>query len=496
MEALQLLANGFVLAFEPTNLLFALIGCLLGTFIGLLPGIGPPAGIAILIPLTFTVDPTPGIIMLAAIYYGAMYGSTISSVLINTPGDAASAVTCIDGYEMAKQGRAGPALTVAALASFFGGTVSTFGLVLVALPLVELALNFGPPEFFSLMVMSLCLVAALTGESLLRGLVAVALGLLTAMVGMEPYMGTPRFTFGIEGLLDGIHLVAAVMGLFGVSEILLNVEKEVRGSVYSTHLRSMVPSWSDLKSSAAAIVRGTGIGFFFGVIPGVGAIVPTFVSYTMEKKLSKVPERFGKGAIEGVAGPEASNNACSNASFIPLFTLGIPGSASTAVLLGALIMHGLSPGPLLFQQNPDFVWAIIASLYIGNIILLILNVPLIPMWLAILKIPYAYLVVLMLTFIVAGAYSLTNSVFTIGVTFFFGIIGYVFKKLSVPLAPFVMTLVLAPLMERGLRQSLEISAGNFSIFVTRPISVVLLCLAAVALLNSAVGMYRQTRASR
>ena len=495
METFELLANGFVTALQPTNLLFAFLGCFLGTFIGLLPGIGPSAAIAVLIPLTFTIDPTPGIIMLAAIYYGAMYGGTISSVLINTPGDPATAVTCLEGYEMAKQGRAGAVLTVAAIGSFIGGTLSTFGLVLVALPLVRLALKFGPPEFFALIVMSMCLVAALAGRSLVRAMISAAFGLLIAIVGLEPYLGTPRFTFGLEGLLDGVALIPAIMGLFGVSEILLNVEKGAR-QVYTTKVKSMVVSLRDLKASIMPIVRGTGIGFFFGVVPGVGAIIPTFLSYVAEKKFSKTPEKFGTGMIEGVAGPETANNACSNAAFIPLFTLGIPGSGTTAVLIGAFIMHGLTPGPLLFQQHSDFVWTIIASLYIGNVILVILNVPLIPVWVAALKIPYSLLFALILALIAVGSYSLTSSVFTIGVTLAFGILGYVFRKLDIPLAPLVMTLILAPLMERGLRQSLEMSAGDFSIFVTRPISAAFLAVAVVVLANAAFGILRRLQAVR
>ena len=492
MESLQLLMVGFGIALQPTNLMFAIVGCLLGTLIGVLPGVGPAAGTAILIPITFVLDPTPAIIMLSAIYYGAMYGGTITSVLINTPGEAASAITCLEGYEMAKRGRAGAALSIAAIGSFIGGSIATMGLVLIALPLTALALKFGPPEFFALMVLGLSLVTGLAAKSMIRALMAAVFGLLIAMVGIDPVMGAPRFSFGMTELLDGFNFVPVVMGIFGISEILLNAESESR-SVFDTKMSTLIPTAKDMKDSIGAILRGTAIGFFLGLIPGVGAVVPTFMSYVAEKKVSKTPEKFGTGMIQGVAGPETANNAYANAALIPLFTLGIPGSPTIAILMGAFMMNGLIPGPFLFKEHADFVWAVIASLYIGNLILVILNLPLIPMWVAILKIPYSILFALILGFCVVGSYSLDNSVFDIGVMLIFGLIGYAFKKLDIPLAPVALTLILGPLMERGLRQSLEISRGDFSIFFTRPIALGLLVIAALFVIGASLRVVSQVR---
>jgi putative tricarboxylic transport membrane protein len=475
--------GGFAAALQPTNLLFAVIGCILGTLIGVLPGVGPAAGCAMLIPVTVVLNPTGAIIMLAAIYYGAMYGGTITSVLVNVPGEAASAVTCLDGYAMAKQGRAGPALSIAAIGSFIGGTVATLGLVVVAVPLTRFALSFGPPEFFALMFVGLSLVTGLAGRSLVRALISAILGMLIAMVGIDPVMGAPRFTFGQTDLLDGFGIVPVVMGVFGISEILLNAEAQAM-QVFDTKMSSLILSMKDIKASVWPIVRGTGIGFFLGLIPGVGAVVPTFLSYSVEKRASKTPEKFGTGMIEGVAGPETTNNAYANAALIPLFTLGIPSSPTTAIIMGALMMNGLIPGPMLFKENPQFVWAVIASFFIGNAILLILNLPCIPLWVAVLKIPYSILLTLILGFCVVGAYSLSNSVFDVGAMLAFGIVGYLFKKLDIPSAPLVLTLILGPLMERGLRQSLEMSRGDFSIFFTRPISGTLLAIAAVVIVTS------------
>ncbi len=478
MDTLQLLLNGFVTAMQPVNLVFALLGCLLGTLVGVLPGIGASGAMAILIPFTFVLDPTPAIIMLAAIYYGAMYGGTITSVLINTPGEAAAAVTCLDGYEMAKRGRAGAALAISAVGSFIGGTVSMLGLVLLALPLTALALQFGPPEFFGLMVLGLSLVISLAGKSLLRALLSAALGMVIAMVGMDPMMGLARFTFGNPELLDGLGLVPIVMGLFGVAEILLNAETGV-AQVFDTRMSTLIPSMKDLRASAWPIARGSVTGFFLGLIPGVGAIVTTFVSYVVEKRMSRTPEKFGTGMIEGVAGPETANNAHHVAALIPLFTLGIPCSASIAIIMGAFMMNGLIPGPLLFKEHADFVWAVIASMYVANAMLLVLNLPLIPMWVAVLRLPYSVLFAIILAFCVLGAYSLENRIFDVGTMVAFGIVGYVFKKMDYPLGPMVLTLILGRMMETGLRRSLEMSLGEFDILFTRPISATLLALAAL-----------------
>lgn len=474
--------------------MFAFIGCVLGTVVGVLPGLGPSAATAILLPVTMGMNPTAAIIMLAAIYYGAMYGGTITSVLLNVPGEAASVVTCIDGYEMAKRGRAGAALAIAAIGSFIGGSVATIGLVMVAMPLTRFALSFGPPEFFALMVMGLSMVIGLAGSSLPRALISAIIGLLLAQIGIDLVTGAPRFTFGRMELLDGFGIVPVVMGLFGIGEIFLNAEAKAT-QIFDTKMRSLILSKKDIKDSAAPIARGTVLGFFIGLIPGVGAIVPTYLSYAIEKRLSKNPDRFGSGAIEGVAGPETTNNAYANSALIPLFTLGIPGNATTAILMGALMMNGLVPGPLLFTEHPQFIWAVIASFFIGNLILLILNVPLIPIWVALLKVPYAILVALVMGFCVVGSYSLSNSVFDIGAMLGFGILGYIFKKLDIPAAPLVLTLILGPLMERGLRQSLEMSRGDFSIFFSRPLSATLLAIAVLIIITSTVSALKPIKIS-
>ena len=467
------------------NLLYAFIGCVLGTLIGVLPGLGPAAGTAILIPVTFSLDPIGGIIMLAAIYYGAMYGGTITSVLVNVPGEAASVITCLDGYQMAKQGRAGPALGIAAIGSFIGGTFATFALMVVSLPLATFALRFGPPEVFALLVVGLSLVTGLSGRSLLAALVMTVFGLMLSMIGMDPVRGAPRFTFGIPPLYDGIGFIPVVMGLFGIGEILLSMEAPVL-EVIKTKLTDLLPKREEWRVSTGAIGRGTIIGFFLGLIPGIGAIIPTFLAYAVEKKVSKHPEKFGTGVIEGVASPETANNAYANGAMVPLLTLGIPGSPTLAVLMGAFIIHGLTPGPFLFKERPDVVWGLIASLYLGNVILLVLNLPLVGFWAKLLEIRYQFLYPGILLFCILGAYSLNQSVFDVGVMIVFGVLGYIFRKIDWPLAPTVLALILGPMMERALRTSLEMSAGDLSILVTRPISAVLLIVAAIVLLTPGV----------
>ena len=485
MDALQYWIQGFSVATLPMNLLYSLIGCILGTLIGVLPGLGPAAGTAILIPITFNLDPIGAIIMLAAIYYGAMYGGTITSVLVNVPGEAASVITCLDGYQMAKQGRAGPALGIAAIGSFIGGTFATFALMVVSLPLASLALRFGPPEVFSLLVVGLSLVTGLSGRSLLAALIMTAFGLMLAMIGMDPVRGAPRFTFGLPPLYDGIGFIPVVMGLFGVGEILLSMEAPVL-EIIKTKLTDLLPKREEWKVCTGAIGRGTIIGFFLGLIPGIGAIIPTFMAYVVEKKVSKHPEKFGTGVIEGVASPETANNSYANAAMVPLLTLGIPGSPTLAVLMGAFIIHGLTPGPFLFKERPDVVWGLIASLYLGNGILLVLNLPLVGLWAKLLEIRYQYLYPGILLFCILGAYSLNQSVFDVGVMVAFGVLGYIFRKLDWPLAPTVLALILGPMMERALRTSLEMSAGDLSILITRPISAVLLIAAAIVLLSPGV----------
>jgi putative tricarboxylic transport membrane protein len=483
MDTLNFLLMGFDICLQPQNILFATLGCFLGTFIGVLPGVGPAAGTAMLLPITFGMPPTAAIIMLSAIYYGAMYGGTITSVLVNVPGEAASAVTCLDGYQMAKKGRAGAALTIAAIGSFVGGNVATMGLVLLALPLTTLALKFGPPEFFCLMSVGLSLATCLASTSMIRALISTFLGLLLAMVGIDPVMGIPRFTFGQKELFDGFGIVPIAMGMFGIGELLLTGE-DSNESVIKTTLKDLWLTWIELKTSIFPIVRGTLIGFFLGLLPGIGVLVPTFISYAVEKRISKNPEKFGTGMIEGVAAPETANNAYCNAAMIPLFTLGVPGSAVIAILMGAFTMNGIIPGPFLFKEHPEIVWAVIASFYIGNLILLIMNLPMIPMWVSFLKIPTPILKTLILAFCVVGAYTTAESVFDIGLTLGFGVLGYLFKKLDFPMAPLILTVILGPMMERAMRQSLEMSRGDFTIFFTRPISAGLLVIAAVCILSS------------
>lgn len=497
MDSLPHLLSGFAAALGPANLAYAFAGCMFGTLIGVLPGIGPAAGTAILIPLTFKLDPTGAIIMLAAIYYGAMYGGTITSVLINVPGEAASVITCIEGHQMAKQGRAGTALGIAAIGSFIGGMVATIALVLVAPPLAKFALKFGPPEFFGLMLFGLCLVSGLAGRSLAAALMMTMLGLLLAMIGIDPVRGAPRFAFGIADLYDGLGIVPIVMGLFGIAEILITAEQPMRDIVQSKFSK-LLPSREEWRRSWGAIARGTGIGFFLGLIPGIGSIVPTFMAYIAEKRISKNPERFGQGAIEGVAAPETANNAYANAAMVPFLTLGIPSSPTIAVLMGAFIINGLTPGPFLFQERPDLVWTVIASFFIGNVILLILNLPLVGLWAKILHVPFRYLAVGILLICIMGAYSLQQSMFDVWVMIACGVAGYAFRKMDLPLAPLVLGLILGPALEKSMRTSLEMSAGDFSIFVTRPLSLGLLIASlvviAVALFKLAPRQLRESDA--
>lgn len=473
MEALTYLLSGFAAALSINYLLYAFAGCLLGTLIGLLPGLGPSAGTAILIPLTFSLDPTGAIIMLCAIYYGAMYGGTITSVLINVPGEAASVVTCIDGHQMARQGRAGPALGIAAIGSFVGGTLATVALVVVAMPLASLALKFGPAEFFALMVAGLCLVVGLAGRNMLSALLMAVLGLLLAMIGVDPVRGAPRFTFGIEELYDGAGFIPVVMGLFGVAELLLAAEAR-QAHMVETRIKNWLPTRKDCRDSAGAIGRGTVVGFVLGLIPGVGAIVPTFMAYVLEKRVSKTPERFGKGAIEGVASAETANNAYANAAMVPLLALGIPSSPTIAVLMGAFIINGITPGPFLFQEKPELVWTVIASFFVGNLLLLILNLPLVGLWAKLLKIPFSYMCAGVLIFCIIGAYGLKQNLSDVWMMLGFGVLGYFLRKLDFPIAPAILALILGPMMERSLRTTLEISGGSLAIFLERPVALALL----------------------
>lgn len=482
MDVLLDLANGFATALTLENLAYALIGCLLGTLIGVLPGIGPVAGVALLIPLTMNLDPASAIIMLAAIFYGTTYGGTITSVLLNTPGEAASAITTIDGYEMTKQGRAGTALTIAAVGSFVGGTVATILLVVAARPLGSLGLKIGPPEFFALVLVGLSLLVALSGRSMVRALISGVLGLIIAMIGIDPVAGAPRFTFGSERLLDGVSFVAIVVGLFGLSELLMAGRTKIAGA-RAPGFRSLLPTREDFRRSAPAIGRGTVIGSALGLIPGMTGSVSSLLSYGAEKRFSRYRDQLGHGAIEGVAGPETANNAHANGALIPLFTLGLPASPTIAVLMGAFLQQGLTPGPTLFAEDSTVAWAIIASLFIGNVILLALNVPLVKVWTSILRVPYPILAAFILLFLVVGSYTINLTVFDVYIMIGAGVLGLVMRQLDIPLAPLVLTLVLGPLMERSLRESLELSQGDPTVFITRPISAVFIVVAGLIMLS-------------
>ena len=467
--------QGFGIAFSPVNLMYALVGAVLGTAVGVLPGLGPAATIALLLPVSIKIgSPVTAIILMAGVFYGAMYGGSTTSILLNIPGEAASVVTCIDGYQMAKQGRAGPALGVAAIGSFIAGTMGLLGLTLVAPPLAEFALSFGPPEYFSLTVLGLLLATYLAGTSPLKGLIMAVLGLLLASIGLDPISGAVRFDFGNVNLQSSIDFVTIAMGLFGVGEILINLEESEAASIVTTKIKNIFPSMVDLGRSWWAMIRGSVIGFAVGILPGGGAVIASLVSYAVEKRLSKHPEEFGQGAIEGVAGPEAANNSAASSSFIPLLTLGIPGNASTAMIFAALLIQGITPGPFLLKEHADVFWGVVASMYIGNVMLLVLNLPLVGMWAQLLRVPYAYLAPLVAVLTLVGVYSVNNSTFDIWLMIWMGLLGYLARKLKFDLGPLLLAFVLGPIMERSLRQALLMSAGSFGIFFTRPISALLM----------------------
>ena len=483
MEIFHNVLMGFQVALSWQNLFFCFVGVTLGTLIGVLPGIGPVTGVAILIPITFGLSATTAIITMAGVYYGAMYGGSTTSILINVPGESASVMTCLDGYQMARKGRPGPALGMAALSSFIAGTFAVVMLTFIAPPLASVALSFGPPEYFALTFVGLTLVTSLAGESMLKGIMSGVFGLIVACVGIDAVSGEERFTFGNLYLLDGMGFIGVAVGLFAVAEVLLNLEEPMEQVFLKAdlRLRSLFPNLQDWKDSFWPIWRSSILGFFIGVLPGAGATIASFMAYALEKKLSQHPEKFGTGVIEGVAAPEGANNAAAGGAMVPLLTLGIPGSGTTAVLLGALLIHGLRPGPLLFQNNPSFVWGVIASMYIGNVMLLILNLPMVGVWASLLRVPYRILMPLIVTISAVGVFATDNNVFDMWVMFAFGIIGYLMRKLDFPAAPAVLGLVLGPMVERSLRQSLTISHGNLSIFFTRPISAVLTIAALLSL---------------
>ncbi|MHB8769918.1 MAG: tripartite tricarboxylate transporter permease [Syntrophales bacterium] len=483
MDVFQNILNGFQVASSWENLLFCFIGTLIGTLIGVLPGIGPTTGVAILIPITFGMNATTAIITMCGVYYGAMYGGSTTSILLNVPGESSSVMTTLDGYQMAKKGRPGPALGMAAIASFIAGTFAILMLSFIAPALARYAVSFGPPEYFALTLLGLTMVTSLGGDSPLKGIISGVVGLIVACVGIDAQSGVERFTYNNMYLLDGVGFIGMAVGLFAASEVLINIEQPMQ-QVFTEaklSLRSLFPNLQDWKDSIGALWRGSVIGFFVGVLPGAGATIASFMSYAVEKRFSKHPELFGTGVIEAVAAPEGANNAAAGGALVPLLTLGIPGSGTTAVLLGALMIHGLRPGPMLFSTHPDFVWGLIASMYIGNVMLVIQNMPMIGLWVRLLKVPYKVLMPLIITISAVGVFATDNNIFDMWVMLTFGVVGYVMRKLDYPAAPMVLALVLGPMVEMSLRQSLTISHGSMAIFFSRPISATLAVIAILSL---------------
>jgi putative tricarboxylic transport membrane protein len=474
------------------NLMYCFVGVLMGTLVGVLPGLGPTAAIALLLPVSFHIPPVSTVIMLAGIYYGAMYGGSTTSILVNIPGEAASVITCLDGYQMAKKGRAGPALGMAAFGSFIAGTLGVVGIMLVAPPMARFALAFGPAEYFSLLLMGIVVIIYMSSGSILKDLLSALFGLLLGTIGMDSISGTQRLTFGILELTDGIGFIPAVMGLFGVSEILVNVERAVVTTLVTDNVQNLLPTREDWKESFWPIIRGTVLGFFMGVLPGPAPVISTYSSYALEKRISKTPEKFGTGHIVGVAGPESANNAASSGAMIPLFTLGIPANSVIAVLLGAFMIHGLQPGPMFITKHPDVFWATIVSMYLGNVMLLVLNLPLIPLWVKVLKVPYTILFPLILIFCLIGVYSLNFSQVEIALMIGFGVLGYLMKKYKFDIPPLILALVLGPMIENNLRLSLLMSQGDPTTFLRRPLSAVFMTVSAVLILLSMVpGLQRR-----
>ncbi|MBM4331748.1 MAG: tripartite tricarboxylate transporter permease [Deltaproteobacteria bacterium] len=495
METLDHLLFGFQVVFQPLTLFACFVGVLIGTLVGVLPGLGPVAAISILLPATFHAPPVASIIMLAGIYYGAMYGGSTTSILVNIPGEAASVVTCLDGYQMACRGRAGVALGISAFGSFIAGTIGVVGLTFLAPPLAAMALRFGPPEYFAVMVLGLTVLTFLAGGSMIKSLMMACVGIIIGNIGLDFITSQPRFTFGTDILLDGVGLVPLVMGLFGISEVLLNIEESLTTrKVFETRLKGILPNLQDWKESIWPILRGSVLGFFLGILPGGGAVISSFVSYGMERKLSKHPEEFGKGAIAGVAGPESANNSATAGAFIPLLTLGLPSNAVMAILLGALMIYDTPPGPRLVSLRPDIFWGIISSMYIGNAMLLIFNLPLIGLWVKILRVPYPVLFPLILLFCLIGVYSLNNKTSEIGLMLLFGVLGYLMKKFKFDGAPLILAMVLGPLMDKSLRQALLMSGGSIGIFFESTICFILFSIIVVLLvlpLIPFVGRFRK-----
>jgi putative tricarboxylic transport membrane protein len=483
-ETLQNLLLGFSVALQPSILVYAFLGCLVGTLVGMMPGLGPLAGISLLLPATFGLNPIIAMVLLAGVYYGAMYGGSTTSILLRIPGEAASVMTCVDGYAMTQKGRAGPALAIAAIGSFVAGTFGVVGLMLLAPTLAAWALRFGPPEYTALLLMGLLILAYMSGGSMLKTLSMAVFGLLLGMIGIDVMSGYTRFSHGVVSLGDGVGIVPVAVGLFGVSEILLASGTEIKRDVRQPRLRDLVPSREELKLSVGPIARGSVLGFLIGIIPGSAHIISSFVSYGIERRISRHPERFGQGAIEGVAGPESANNAAASGAFVPMMALGIPTSPVTAVMIAAIMVHGVLPGPMLIQEQPDLFWGFVASMYVGNVVLLVLNLPLVGVFVNLLRIPYGYLYPCILCFCIVGTYSVSNNIVDVWILLAMGGVGYLLRKFGYDLAPVALGLVLAPMLELSLRQSLAMSAGDWSIFLERPIAVTMFALGALLVLYS------------
>ena len=495
MDALGNLLVGFSVALTPINLFWCFVGVVLGTVVGVLPGLGPAATIAMLLPLTLKMDHTTAIIALAGIFYGARYGGSTTSILLNMPGESSSVATCLDGYQMARNGRAGAALGISAIASFIAGTVGVLGLMLIAPPLARFALRFAPPEYFSLMVLGLAMVVFLAGDSMVKALLALLIGLWLATIGTDLFTAESRFTFGQAKLLGGVDFISATVGIFAVGEVLVNLESRTGGEILKvpSGLKNLLPTLQDLKDCRFAFANGSLIGFFVGALPGAGATVASFLSYGLEKAVSRHPEKFGTGVIEGVAAPEGANNADAGGALVPLLTLGIPGGNTTAILLGGLILWGYKPGPLLIQEHPDLFWGLVASMYVGNVLLLVLNVPLVPLFAQILRLPSYVLHPFIIGISVVGVYSVNNSLFDVWMMALFGLMGYLLRKLDFPASALILGLVLGDVLERALRQSLMMSQGDLTIFISRPISATLLIIAGVLLCLPAIRWVRAWR---
>jgi putative tricarboxylic transport membrane protein len=476
VETLGNLALGFSVALSPSILLYAFAGCVVGTLVGVLPGVGPLAGISLLLPATFGLDATRAIVMLAGIYYGAMYGGSTTSILMRIPGEAASVMTCVDGYAMARKGRGGAALAIAAVGSYVAGTVSVVGLMVLAPPLADFALRFGPPEYLALLLLGLFVLAYMSSGSMLKSLAMAALGLVLGMVGIDQMSGYFRFAYGVVELGDGLGVVPVAVGLFGIAEILATAGQSAAPSVIKPRLRELLPSRPEWRQSAGPIGRGTLLGFLVGILPGSAHVISSFVSYAVEKRLSKRPEEFGHGAVAGVAGPESANNAATSGAMVPMLALGVPSGPIPAVMLAAMMVHGVSPGPMLIQQQPALFWGFVASMYVGNLVLLILNLPLVGLFVNILRVPYPYLYPAILVFSTLGVYAVNGNVVDVWIMVVMGLLGWLLRKLDFETAPIVLGVVLAPMIELSLRQSLAMSDGHYGIFVQRPISAVLLAI--------------------